>query len=203
MKKLIVKNWILQNSILQFQSIDVIRDLHVSIQGSPCWIKLLMVTNGCVVCCTTVTVFDDVSSNFSGFLSSPFVPFSFSEVLLFCCPCFLIGSFERTGDSCGDWVCDRLLLSPPSGVCRVSSEDRRNLLKLSLRTSECDFFFFFFFKIEDADFGSSSCCDCCQDISEVKENRESSKIVQLFENYYSWIQIKEIFVTFYFNRFLR
>ena len=108
--------------------------------------------------CTTVTLLTSFSVGFSGFLGSPFSTFSWYNAvsrggasashssLSVSCPFLAIldGLSERLGDSCDDWLCDRLL-SPPSGVCLGScSVDRRNLFNDSLRTSECDFFFFFF-----------------------------------------------------------
>ena len=116
---------------------------------------------------TALTVFVGFSSTFSGFLSSSFIPFSFSMASSF--SFFVALIYVCTGDSCEDWLCERLLL-PPSGVCRCSccSKDMRNLFKLSLRTSECDFFFFFFkgalestSVVNFGSFSSSSRCDCC------------------------------------------
>lgn len=135
------------------------------------------------------------SSGFSGFLNSSFA-LSLSGVSLSSCP-FLsvpIELYECTGDSCED--CDRLLSLIPSGVCRVScSEDRRNLFKLSLRTSECDFFFFLVFRVAaetvSMDDGfcslswSSRCCDRCRGISEVEEDRESRKITRFLIFWYT------------------
>lgn len=125
--------------------------------------------------CTMLTVFVGFSGSFSGFLSFSFALFSLSAASSF--SFFVERSYIWTGDSCEDWLCDRLLL-PPSGVRRSScSEDMRNLFKLNLRTSEWDFFFFFFrLAFENASvvncssFSSSSRCDCCWDTSEAEEN---------------------------------
>lgn len=159
---------------------------------------LSMVSDGDLHC-TTLMVF---SSSFSGFLSSSFVPFSLFKASSF----FVVWIYVWTGEFCEDWLWDRLLL-PPSGVCRGSccSEDMRNLFKLSLRTSECDFFFFFFrLALENTSvinfdsFSSPSRCECCWDISEVEENRESGKIA-VWKLLLLWTNKRVFFHNFIFS----
>lgn len=151
--------------------------------------KRLMINDGDLRC-TTVPVLAGFSSSFSDFLSSPFA-FSLSRALS-SCPFFpiLVGLYERTDDSCEDWLCDRLLSPPSEGVWRDScSVDRRNLFKLSLRTRDCDFFFFFFKVAAELSAAIVGFCsflssDCCRDTSKAEEDRESRKTDQPLENHY-------------------
>lgn len=139
---------------------------------------------------TTITVLVGSSSGFSALARISSASLLFEESSSRSSFPVSVRAAECTGDFCEDRPCDRLLSPISSGARRLSCSGARNLLKLSLRTNECDFFFFFVFAVvaktgsTDVGFCFFSSPSSCRDISAAKEDLESIELIQFLEDFH-------------------